>query len=44
VLWDGHSAGLKRLQHAIAGMPPPLRHLIAQVEAAVGDAVLSQRN
>ncbi|MCW2639943.1 MAG: hypothetical protein JWP76_2249 [Dactylosporangium sp.] len=44
VLWDGHSAGLKRLQHAIAGMPPPLRHLVAQVEAAVGDAVLSQRN
>jgi hypothetical protein len=27
----------------IAALPPPLRDLIVQVEAAVGDAVLSQR-
>jgi hypothetical protein len=43
VLWDGHPAGIRRLQRAIAELPTPLRHLIAQVEAAVGDAVLSQR-
>jgi hypothetical protein len=43
VLWDGHPAGGRRLHRAIAELPPPLRQLIAQVEAAVGDAVLSQR-
>jgi hypothetical protein len=43
VLWDGDPAGLKRLRRAVAELPPPLRHLIGQVEAAVGDAVLSQR-
>jgi hypothetical protein len=43
VLWDGDPAGLKRLRHAVAELPLPLRHLVGQVEAAVGDAVLSQR-
>lgn len=43
VMWDGDPAGLERLRRAVAELPPPLRHLIVQVEAAVGDAVLSQR-
>jgi hypothetical protein len=38
-----HSAGLRRLRETVAALPAPLRGLIAQTEAAVGDLVLSHR-
>ncbi len=43
ILWDTDAASVRRLHTMIAALPPPLRDLIVQVEAAVGDAVLSQR-
>jgi hypothetical protein len=43
ILWDTDAASVRRLQALIAALPPPLRDLILEVEAAVGDAVLSQR-
>jgi hypothetical protein len=43
ILWDTDAASVRRLQALIAALPPPLRDLIIEVEAAVGDAVLSQR-
>ena len=43
VLWDADQTSLKRLHGLISTLPPPLRELVAQVEAAVGDAILSQR-
>lgn len=43
ILWDTDAASVRRLQVLIAALPPPLRDLILEVEAAVGDAVLSQR-
>jgi Golgi phosphoprotein 3 (GPP34) len=43
ILWDTDAASVRRLQGMVAALPPPLRDLIVQVEAAVGDAVLSQR-
>ena len=43
VLWDSDTTSQRRLQSMVAALPLPLRDLIVQVEAAVGDAVLSQR-
>jgi hypothetical protein len=43
ILWDTDAASVRRLHTMITALPPPLRDLIVQVEAAVGDAVLSQR-
>lgn len=43
ILWDADQASIKRVRTLINGLPPPLRELIMQVEAAIGDAVLSQR-
>ncbi|GAA4244291.1 GOLPH3/VPS74 family protein [Dactylosporangium darangshiense] len=43
VLWERDPVGIRRLQQAIATLPPPLRDLILQVESAIGDAVMSQR-
>jgi hypothetical protein len=43
ILWDTDAASVRRLHAMITALPPPLRDLIVQVEAAVGDAVLSQR-
>jgi hypothetical protein len=43
VLWDGDAMSMRRLQALIAMLPHPLRDLVIQVEAAVGDAVLAQR-
>jgi len=43
ILWDTDAASVRRLHSMITALPPPLRDLIVQVEAAVGDAVLSQR-
>ncbi|UAC02442.1 GPP34 family phosphoprotein [Dactylosporangium vinaceum] len=43
VLWDGEPGAGRRIQHTVGALPPPLRDLVLQVEAAVGDAVLSQR-
>jgi hypothetical protein len=43
ILWDSDATSVRRLHAMVAALPPPLRDLIVQVEAAVGDAVLSQR-
>ena len=43
VLWDGDAMSVRRLQGLVSMLPLPLRDLVVQVEAAVGDAVLSQR-
>jgi hypothetical protein len=43
LLWDSDAATLKRMHRLVRALPPQLHDLIVQVEAAVGDAVLSQR-
>jgi len=43
ILWDSDATSVRRLHAMVAALPPPLRDLIVQVEAAVGDSVLSQR-
>ncbi len=43
VLWDADAMSGRRLQGLVSTLPPPLRDLVVQVDAAVGDAVLSQR-
>ncbi len=43
ILWDSDATSVRRLHAMVAALPPPLRDLIVQVEAAVGDAVLAQR-
>jgi hypothetical protein len=43
ILWASDATSVRRLHAMVAALPPPLRDLIVQVEAAVGDAVLSQR-
>jgi hypothetical protein len=46
VLFDGGSRGtasIRRLQERVGVLPAPLRELVAHVEAAVGDLVLTHR-
>jgi hypothetical protein len=43
VLWDAPVSSHRHLSGSVASLPAPLRDLIAQLEAAVGDAVLSHR-
>jgi hypothetical protein len=43
VLWDAPASSHQYLASLVAALPPPLRDLVAHLEAAVGDAVLSHR-
>jgi hypothetical protein len=45
VLFDagGSSVSVRRLRETVTALPEPVRDLIAQTEAAVGDLVLSHR-
>lgn len=43
VLWDAPASSHEYLASLIAALPPPLRELVAHLQAAVGDAVLSHR-
>lgn len=43
VLWDAPASSHQYLANLVASLPPALRELTGQLEAAVGDAVLSHR-
>jgi hypothetical protein len=43
LLFDEDSDAIQRLAVLVEALPPPLRDLVTQLEAAVGDAVLAQR-
>lgn len=43
VLWDNPPGALAYLEQLTSRLPPPARELIAQTEAAVGNAVLAAR-
>jgi hypothetical protein len=43
VLWDNPPGAMTYLEHLASRLPPPARELIAQTEAAVGNAVLAAR-
>ena len=43
VLWDAEPSAFAHLEHVVGTLPAPLRAIVAQVEALVGDSVLTHR-
>lgn len=44
VLWDAGPGDREYLEQVVAALPAPLPELIAQIEAAVGNAILTRRS
>ncbi|GAA1744316.1 GOLPH3/VPS74 family protein [Luedemannella helvata] len=44
VLWDGDARSFQYLAWVLSSLPPPLRELVTQAQAAIGNAVITTLN